>query len=88
MICDNRSLYLIYKDKFNWVESEPSHFNNDSARHQKWYKSWGNGKDIPYHREDGPARMWEDGFVEYWYNGTYYKGVTTLEEFIIKRLLE
>ena len=40
-----------------------------------------------YHREDGPAKIWGNGIVEYWLNDIKYS-VEDWEREIIKRKLE
>jgi len=40
------------------------------------------------HREDGPALIWADGKEEWYYNGEYLKDVHSIEDLIIKRILE
>lgn len=85
--CANRSEYLKYKEKYNWNEDEPSYFSNDHSN--QWYKAWGNGYTYdPFHRTNGPARMWEDGRKEYWLNGIFYESIENDTEWIIKQLLE
>lgn len=83
----NRSLYLKYKSKHNWVESEPSYF--DEWKEDDWYKSWGHGSiTYPYHRVDGPARVWSSGFKEYWLNDIYFRDIKSDDEWIIKQIIE
>lgn len=95
--CANRSSYLRYKEKYNWTESEPSYFSNDRSitinylhiTEDFWYKSWGEGSMTnPYHRADGPARMWYNGKKEYWLNGIIFKDIKTDDEWLIKQIIE
>lgn len=84
-ICANRSMYLFYKEKYNWIEIEPSYFSNIPTNIANnpgyWYKSWGVGMDYePYHREDGPARMWSSGFKEYWLKNIHFRNINSDEE--------
>ena len=41
-----------------------------------------------YHRLDGPAVEYTNGYKEYWINGKYIPNVNSIEEAIIKSLLE
>ena len=40
------------------------------------------------HRLDGPAIEWSDGYKEYWINGKEVPNVNSIEEAVIKSLLE
>ena len=90
MLCVNRSLYVQYKEKYNWIEPEPTYFTNGDINvndiENGWYKSW--SKDNYYHRTDGPARMWNSGYKEYWLNGIYFSDIKTDAEWIIKQIIE
>lgn len=93
--CINRSIYLRYKEKYNWTESEPNYFSNDrnssgigdlNLTEDFWYKSWGEG--LLYHRTDGPARIWFNGYREYWLNNIYFINIKSDDEWIIKNIIE
>lgn len=84
-----------FKNELGWNEDPPDHFEIESIQKysnfkvvRAWYKSWGDGDSKPYHRTNGPARMWQDGFKEYWLNGIYYKNIKSDDEWIIKQIIE
>ena len=54
-------------------------FSNGS---KEWFQ---HGKN---HRLNGPAIEWVDGYKEYWINDKYIPNVNSIEEAIIKSLLE
>lgn len=89
--------YLADKIKYNWVETKPDYYavdvteNFDEPRARGgWYKSWQLDNSIygSFHRTDGPARMWQSGFKEYWLNGIFYREISSDEEWLIKQILE
>lgn len=45
-------------------------------------------KDWKLHREDGPAREWNDGQKEYWLDGRELPNIKSTEELIIKLIIE
>lgn len=40
------------------------------------------------HREDGPAIIYDNGLEEYYFNGEYFPDVHSVEELIIKLIIE
>lgn len=84
------SLDDYYKDKilYGWEEDVPTEYNMMNSN-GLWYKGY-RYKDNPgsYHKSDGPARIWADGEVEFHINGKHIRGVNSIEEAIIKSLLE
>ena len=55
-----------------------------------WYEEYtiDDGFCYLYHREDGPARLWEGGYKRYYLDGNWFKDIKSDEEWIIKQLLE
>lgn len=41
-----------------------------------------------YHNENGPARIWEMGYKQYWLYGIRYPEIKSDKEWIIKQLIE
>ena len=41
-----------------------------------------------FHREDGPAIIYDDGRELWYYNGEYLKDVHSVDDLIIKKIIE
>ena len=80
--------YLKDKIKFGWEEDIPDEYKIMNS-YGLWYKGY-RYKNISgrYHKLDGPARIWSDGEMEFHIYGKHIRGVETIEEAIIKSLLE
>jgi hypothetical protein len=89
----NKSIYLRDKKKYGWVEDPPDYYSDDNGWYKCWYKhnsneSYNNESCYPLHRTNGPARMWESGYKEYWLNGKYFRDIKSDEEWLIKQIIE
>ena len=73
-------------DKIWYKEGKYHRLDGPAIEWADGSKSW--YKEGFTHRLDGPAVVDSDGYIEYWIEGKYIPNVNSIEEAIIKNLLE
>lgn len=67
------------------------YWSDNTERYREWndgLKCWYGMNGVGLHREDGPAVIGSSGLEEYWYNGEYLADVHSVDELIIKMIID
>ena len=83
---DSQAIQLSNGDKYWFKEGDLHREDGPAIEYGDGSKVW--FKEGTCHREDGAAIEYPNGDKEYWIKGKYIKGANSIEEAIIKNLLE